>query len=112
VAINKEKLWEFLNNQSILLDEKRMWYDLGFYIYPHPTAVFGGVPKTVIVDVLLNEGHLSPVMTTNLRRTMMERWEEKKKKLAREEKEETKKEIPKQENQATDPLDELEARSK
>jgi len=76
MPIDKSKLEQFLNNLPILMDEKKMWYRLGFYIYPNPNAKsLQGEPKTQIVDALAQAQLLSPTSALNIRISIIDWWE-------------------------------------
>lgn len=81
MSLDKKKLEDLLNEQPILLDEKRMWFTLGFYIFSHPTTTDrDGYKQTVIVDACGNQHSLNAVSSKNIRMTILEWWEGEKKK--------------------------------
>lgn len=86
MAADKTKLEIFLNSRSLLREEKKMWYRVGFYVYPDATVTDNyGTKKTQIVDATGNIGQLGIVMAQNLRVTILEWWQGEKIKPRREE---------------------------
>lgn len=105
MPLDRSKLWEYLNKKTILLDEKMMWYRLGFYVYPESTTKdSNNTPKTYMVDAAGNLTIIGTAVATNLRMTSIEWWESEKKKPRSSE-------VKKTQDVETGPLDELENRN-
>lgn len=77
MAVDKGKLEQFLNSLPLLLDEKRMWYRIGFYVEPTASSINSrtGARRIECVDAAGNHFYLSETVGLNIRRTSMDWWE-------------------------------------
>lgn len=77
MAFDKTKLETVLNEQPILLEEKKMWYRLGFYIYPNATTHNSrtSVPETYVVDAMGNKEQIDRTVAYNMRLAVLAWWE-------------------------------------
>lgn len=76
MAIDKSRLSEFLNTQPLMLEEKKMWYRLGFYVFPNPNATNRyGNDETYLVDSMGNKEAIDKTVAFNLRVAALSWWE-------------------------------------